>query len=246
MRAKDSEHLADISTSTSEWSSSRWDEVEPIRMPAAISSHLGDDPSLFAGFMASTAPPEVFEISTAAKGAMPWRTLRPHSMLRTRSTRERDGRNRSRSRSGISPPGSGRRGARRRGRWRHARATATASRPPIGLIRSSCWTSKPPPACPSWSRSATGECWSRRSRSSAGAAYLMAADLAEAPRTGLEVQLCGDAHLSNFGAFAAARSAAGVQHQRLRRDAAGPVRVGRKRLVASFAVAGRDRGFDAK
>src|SRR3954454_1993560 len=32
-----------------------------------------------------------------------------------------------------------------------------------------------------------------------GAAYPMAADLAGAPRTGLEVQLCGDAHLSNFG-----------------------------------------------
>src|SRR3954466_4147165 len=36
-----------------------------------------------------------------------------------------------------------------------------------------------------------------------GAAYLMAADLANEPRTGLHVQLCGDAHLSNFGAYAA-------------------------------------------
>ena len=36
-----------------------------------------------------------------------------------------------------------------------------------------------------------------------GAALLMAADLAGSPRTGLKVQLCGDAHLSNFGAFAA-------------------------------------------
>ena len=36
-----------------------------------------------------------------------------------------------------------------------------------------------------------------------GAAYPMAADLAGEPRTGLQVQLCGDAHLSNFGAFAA-------------------------------------------
>src|SRR3954447_14502371 len=36
-----------------------------------------------------------------------------------------------------------------------------------------------------------------------GAAALMAADLAGSPRTGLHVQLCGDAHLSNFGAFAA-------------------------------------------
>src|SRR3954453_10001531 len=36
-----------------------------------------------------------------------------------------------------------------------------------------------------------------------GAAYLMAADLAHGPRTGLHAQLCGDAHLSNFGIFAA-------------------------------------------
>ena len=36
-----------------------------------------------------------------------------------------------------------------------------------------------------------------------GAAYLMAADLADTPRTGLHAQLCGDAHLSNFGIFAA-------------------------------------------
>ena len=43
----------------------------------------------------------------------------------------------------------------------------------------------------------------RRSRSSAAAAAVMAADLASAPRTGLDVQLCGDAHLSNFGVFAA-------------------------------------------
>ena len=35
-----------------------------------------------------------------------------------------------------------------------------------------------------------------------GAAYLMASDLAGMPRTGLHAQLCGDAHLSNFGAFA--------------------------------------------
>jgi uncharacterized protein DUF2252 len=36
-----------------------------------------------------------------------------------------------------------------------------------------------------------------------GAAALMAADLAQSPRTGLRTQLCGDAHLSNFGGFAA-------------------------------------------
>ena len=61
-----------------------------------------------------------------------------------------------------------------------------------------------------------------------GGAYLMAADLAAGPRTGLHAQLCGDAHLSNFGIFAAPDRQARLLHQRLRRDAARPVRVGRQ------------------
>ena len=47
-----------------------------------------------------------------------------------------------------------------------------------------------------------------------------------AAEDGLHAQLCGDAHLSNFGALRGARPAACVQHQRLRRDTSGPVRVG--------------------
>ncbi|HEY6760702.1 MAG TPA: DUF2252 domain-containing protein [Baekduia sp.] len=76
-----------------------------------------------------------------------------------------------------------------------------------------------------------------------GAAALMAADLADAPRTGLEVQLCGDAHLSNFGAFAAPdrRLVFGVND--FDESLPGPFEWDVKRLVASFAVAGRDRGF---
>ena len=53
-----------------------------------------------------------------------------------------------------------------------------------------------------------------------GAALPMAADLATTPTSGLRAQLCGDAHLANFGAFASPGSAAGVRRQRLRRDAA--------------------------
>ena len=53
-----------------------------------------------------------------------------------------------------------------------------------------------------------------------GAAALMAMDLAGTPRTGLHAQLCGDAHLSNFGSLRRARPPADVQRQRLRRDAA--------------------------
>ena len=79
-----------------------------------------------------------------------------------------------------------------------------------------------------------------------GAAALMAADLADAPRTGLEVQLCGDAHLSNFGAFAAPdrRLIFGVND--FDETLPGPFEWDVKRLVASFAVAGRDRGFSRK
>ena len=51
-----------------------------------------------------------------------------------------------------------------------------------------------------------------------GAAAVLAADLAESPRTGLKVQLCGDAHLVNFGGFASPERSPGVRHQRLRRD----------------------------
>src|SRR5262245_31045240 len=77
-----------------------------------------------------------------------------------------------------------------------------------------------------------------------GAAYPMAADLAAAPSTRLHVQLCGDAHLSNFGAFAAPdrRLVFGVND--FDETLPGPFEWDVKRLVASFAVAGRDRGFD--
>ena len=79
-----------------------------------------------------------------------------------------------------------------------------------------------------------------------GAAYPMAADLAGAPRTGLEVQLCGDAHLSNFGAFGAPDRRLVFSINDFDETLPGPFEWDVKRLVASFAVAGRDRGFDAK
>ncbi len=79
-----------------------------------------------------------------------------------------------------------------------------------------------------------------------GAAYPMAADLADAPRSGLEVQLCGDAHLSNFGAFAGPDRRLVFSINDFDETLPGPFEWDLKRLVASFAVAGRDRGFDAK
>ena len=79
-----------------------------------------------------------------------------------------------------------------------------------------------------------------------GAAYLMASDLAGMPRTGLHVQLCGDAHLSNFGGFAAPDRRIVFSINDFDETLPGPFEWDVKRLVASFAVAGRDRGFDDK
>ena len=79
-----------------------------------------------------------------------------------------------------------------------------------------------------------------------GAAYLMAADLADSQRTGLRVQLCGDAHLSNFGAFAAPDRRIVFDVNDFDETLPGPFEWDLKRLVASFAVAGRDLGFRAR
>jgi uncharacterized protein (DUF2252 family) len=78
-----------------------------------------------------------------------------------------------------------------------------------------------------------------------GAAAIMAADLASTPRTSLDAQLCGDAHLSNFGAFAAPDRRLIFSVNDFDETLPGPFEWDVKRLVASFAVAGRDRGFDA-
>ena len=76
-----------------------------------------------------------------------------------------------------------------------------------------------------------------------GAAYLMAADLADGPRTGLHAQLCGDAHLSNFGIFAAPDRRQVFSINDFDETLPGPFEWDVKRLAASVAVAGRDRGF---
>ena len=77
-----------------------------------------------------------------------------------------------------------------------------------------------------------------------GGAYLMAADLADGPRTGLHAQLCGDAHLSNFGIFAAPDRRLVFSINDFDETLPGPFEWDLKRLAASFAVAGRDLGFN--
>ncbi len=61
-----------------------------------------------------------------------------------------------------------------------------------------------------------------------GAAYLMASDLSDGPRSGIHTQLCGDAHLSNFGIYAAPDRRMVFSRERPRRDPSRPVRMGRE------------------
>src|SRR4051812_4764988 len=77
-----------------------------------------------------------------------------------------------------------------------------------------------------------------------GAAAIMAADLADTPATGVTVQLCGDAHLSNFGAYAAPDRELVFDLNDFDETLPGPWEWDVKRLAASFAVAGRDRGLE--
>jgi uncharacterized protein (DUF2252 family) len=79
-----------------------------------------------------------------------------------------------------------------------------------------------------------------------GAALPMAADLAGTPASGLRVQLCGDAHLSNFGAFASPERRLVFDVNDFDETLPGPFEWDVKRLAASLAVAGRDNGFPAK
>ena len=76
-----------------------------------------------------------------------------------------------------------------------------------------------------------------------GGAYLMASDLADGPRTGLHAQLCGDAHLSNFGIFAAPDRRLVFSINDFDETLPGPFEWDVKRLAASLVVAGREQGL---
>ena len=79
-----------------------------------------------------------------------------------------------------------------------------------------------------------------------GAALVMAADLAGLPRSGLDVQLCGDAHLSNFGLFAAPDRSVIFDVNDFDETNPGPFEWDVLRLATSFVLAARDNGLSAK
>lgn len=79
-----------------------------------------------------------------------------------------------------------------------------------------------------------------------GAALIMASDLSSGPRSPMQAQLCGDAHLSNFGAFASPERHLIFDINDFDETNPGPFEWDVKRLVTSFEVAGRERGFAKK
>jgi uncharacterized protein (DUF2252 family) len=78
-----------------------------------------------------------------------------------------------------------------------------------------------------------------------GAAKVMAADLSETPTAGLDAQLCGDAHLSNFGVFASPERQLLFDLNDFDETLPGPFEYDVKRMAASFTIAGRNNGLGA-
>ncbi|KUN79835.1 DUF2252 domain-containing protein [Streptomyces griseoruber] len=79
-----------------------------------------------------------------------------------------------------------------------------------------------------------------------GAAAIMAADLAETPRTGIRVQCCGDAHMLNFRLLASPERRLMFDINDFDETLPGPWEWDVKRLSASLVIAGRANGFSAK
>jgi uncharacterized protein (DUF2252 family) len=76
-----------------------------------------------------------------------------------------------------------------------------------------------------------------------GAAKIMSADLKDTPRAGLRVQLCGDAHLSNFGVFASPERNLLFDLNDFDETLPGPFEYDVKRMAASFTIAARNNAF---
>ena len=76
-----------------------------------------------------------------------------------------------------------------------------------------------------------------------GAAKIMAADLKDTPRAALTTQLCGDAHLSNFGVFASPERTLLFDLNDFDETLPGPFEYDVKRMTASFTIAARNNGL---
>jgi uncharacterized protein (DUF2252 family) len=112
---------------------------------------------------------------------------------------------------------------------------------PIGLLEQQAKTRVPELVPVRWGRMMVSPFTYYR-----GAALPMASDLATTPVSGLAVQACGDAHLSNFGLFGSAERRLMFDVNDFDETLPGPWEWDVKRLAASLEVAGRDNGLPAK
>jgi uncharacterized protein (DUF2252 family) len=121
----------------------------------------------------------------------------------------------------------------------HAGWAAAADRPdPVGLLEEQNLTREPDLVPVRHARMLASPFTFYR-----GTAKIMAADLADTPTAGLHVQLCGDAHLSNFGLFASPERRLLFDLNDFDETLPGPFEYDVKRLAASFTIAARNNGF---
>ena len=126
-------------------------------------------------------------------------------------------------------------------RSRHAEFDAPADRPdPIELLEAQAKTRVPELVPIRYGRMLVSPFTFYR-----GAAKIMAHDLAGTPRSGLTVQCCGDAHLSNFGVFASPERRLVFDINDFDETLPGPWEWDVKRLAASMLIAARDNGYGA-
>jgi hypothetical protein len=124
----------------------------------------------------------------------------------------------------------------------HAGFTPSANRPdPVGLLESQAATRVPELLPIRYGRMLVTPFTFYR-----GAARIMASDLAHTPRSGITTQVCGDAHLMNFGMFGSPERRLVFDVNDFDETLLGPWEWDVKRLAASFAIAGRDNGYSAK
>src|SRR6476469_8079374 len=124
----------------------------------------------------------------------------------------------------------------------HGRWSPATSRPdPIGLLEQQSATRVPELVPLRYGRMLVSPFTFYR-----GGALIMASDLARTPNSGLRVQVCGDAHLSNFGVFGSPERNLVFDINDFDETTPGPWEWDVKRLAASFAIGGRDNGFSAK
>ena len=147
------------------------------------------------------------------------------------------------AKSNTQASGNARHAANERETWLASMPMRDGSRRRIDLIRSRCSRSRTRRANRTWCPCVTAGCWSRRSRSTAARPRSWRPTSRTRRRAGLIAQLCGDAHLSNFGVFASPERTLLFDLNDFDETLPGPFEYDVKRMAASFTIAARNNGF---